>query len=79
MKTRSPFLTRTPAALDALLRGLPEAWTEAAEGEGTWSVSAVVAHLIHAEHDDWMPRTTIILQSGESQPFPPFQRDGYSL
>jgi len=33
------LLTRTPAALDALLRGLPPVWTETNEGEGTWSVS----------------------------------------
>ncbi len=71
------LLDRTPAALDALLRGLPEMWTEAGEGEGTWSVADVVAHLIHGEHVDWMPRTTMILQSGETQPFPPFPRDGY--
>ncbi len=37
----------------------------------------VLAHLIHAEHDDWMPRATVILQSGQTQPFPPFPRDGY--
>ena len=71
------LLTRTPAALDALLRGLPETWTEAGEGEGTWSVSTVLAHLTHAEHDNWMPRATVILQAGETQPFPPFPRDGY--
>src|ERR1700731_4713036 len=28
------LLTRTPAALDALLRGLPETWTPRNEGEG---------------------------------------------
>ena len=70
-------LTRTPSALDALLRGLPEMWTDAGEGKDTWSVSTVIAHLIHAEHDDWMPRANVILQSGETQPFPPFPRDGY--
>jgi len=71
------LLTRTPAALDALLRGLSEIWTETGEGEGTWSISTVIAHLIHAEHDDWMPRATVILHAGETQPFPPFPRDGY--
>ena len=71
------LLTRTPAALDALLRGLPPVWTETSEGEGTWSVSTVLAHLIHAEHDDWMPRANVILHAGQTQPFPPFPRDGY--
>jgi hypothetical protein len=71
------MLACTPAALDALLRPLPGFWTESGEGEGTWSVADVVAHLIHGEHDDWMPRATMILQSGESQVFGPFDRDGY--
>jgi hypothetical protein len=68
---------RTPAALDALLRGLPEIWTEGDEGEGTWSVRTVVAHLIHGEDEDWMPRARVILQSGEAQEFTPFDRDDY--
>ena len=33
------ILSRTPATLDALLRDLPDAWTLATEGEGTWSPS----------------------------------------
>ena len=73
------LLARTPVALDALLRPLPEMWTESNEGEGTWTVSDVVAHLIHAEHDNWMPRATMILQSGESQEFGPLDRGGYKL
>ena len=32
-----PVLARTPAVLRALLDGLPEAWTRATEGAGTWS------------------------------------------
>ena len=58
------LLERTPAALDALLRGLPEVWTEANEGGNTWSVSTVIAHLIHGEHEDWMPRARHILAIG---------------
>jgi hypothetical protein len=71
------LLERTPAALDALLRGLPEVWTETNEGGDTWSVSTVVAHLIHCEHEDWMPRAGHILRGVESAPFPPFDRDGH--
>jgi hypothetical protein len=71
------LLARTPAALNALLRTLSTAWTESNEGEGTWSVAMVLGHLIHAEHDDWMPRATMILVSGEKQVFGPFDRDGY--
>jgi hypothetical protein len=68
------LLARTPAALDALLRGLPETWTLQNEGEKTWSAFDVVGHLIHGERTDWMPRTRMILQFGESKAFEPFDR-----
>jgi hypothetical protein len=71
------LLERTPPALDALLRGLPAAWTESNEGGNTWSVTTVVAHLIHGEHEDWILRTRLILQSGEAAPFTPFDREGH--
>ena len=71
------LLERTPVVLDELLRGLPEVWTETNEGGNTWSVSTVVAHLIHCENEDWMPRARHILQSGEAQPFAPFDREGH--
>jgi hypothetical protein len=71
------LLERTPAALDALLRGLPEIWTETNEGENTWSVRTVVAHLIQGESEDWIPRAQVILESGEEGIFAPFDRDGY--
>jgi hypothetical protein len=35
-----------------------------------------VAHLIHAEEENWIPRARIILEFGESRPFPPFDREG---
>jgi hypothetical protein len=68
------LLSRTPAALDALLRDLPEEWTSRNEGEGTWSVFDVIGHLIHGERTDWMVRTKLILNSGESKPFEKFDR-----
>jgi hypothetical protein len=68
------LLSRTPAALNALLRDLPDSWTHQNEGENTWSAFDIVGHLIHGERTDWMPRAKIILQSGETQPFPPFDR-----
>lgn len=68
------LLSRTPAALDALLRGLPETWTMRNEGEETWSTFDIVGHLIHGERTDWMPRARIILQFGESKAFEPFDR-----
>jgi hypothetical protein len=68
-------LTRTPATLNALLRDLPETWTEATEGPGTWSPYVVVGHLIHGERADWMPRLDIIMEHGERRPFDVFDRE----
>ena len=70
------LLARTPDVLNALLRGMPDTWTMANEGEGTWSAFEVVAHLIHAEREGWIPRARIVLEFGESRPFPPFDREG---
>src|SRR5690349_7296092 len=71
------LLTRTPAALNALLRDLPETWTSRNEGEDTWSAFDVVAHLIHGEQTDWMPRARMILQFGETRTFESFDRLGH--
>ena len=69
------LLERTPAALDALLRGLPNAWTECDEGQNTWSATMVVAHLVYGEQEDWIPRMRLILESGGT--FVPFDREGH--
>lgn len=52
-------LDRTPASLDALLRGLPDQWTTGNEGPETWSPFDVIGHL---------------LTHGDTLPFPPFDR-----
>lgn len=70
------LLSRTPAALNALLRDLPEAWTLGNEGEKTWSPFDVLGHLIHGERTDWMPRVKLILQFGQERAFEPFDRWG---
>ena len=67
-------LSRTPAALDALLRDLPDVWTRRNEDGDTWSVFDVIGHLIHGERTDWIPRAKIILQFGETRAFDPFDR-----
>jgi uncharacterized damage-inducible protein DinB len=67
-------LERTPATIAAMLRGLPDGWIRATEGEGTWSPFDVVGHLIHGEHTDWMTRARHIL-AGETRPFDPFNRE----
>ena len=68
-------LSRTPATLDAMLRGLSEQWTAATEGPGTWSPYVVIGHLIHGEKTDWVPRVMIILEHGPDRPFEPFDRE----
>jgi hypothetical protein len=68
------LLSRTPAALNALLRDLPDSWTLRNEGENTWSAYEVVGHLNHGERTDWLPRVKRILEFGETKPFDPFDR-----
>jgi hypothetical protein len=67
-------LTRTPATLNALLRGMPSIWVRCNEGNDTWNAFDIVGHLIQAERTDWMPRARIILENGETRPFDPFDR-----
>lgn len=74
LREASTILARTPAMLDAWLRGLPSDWLEAHEGGETWSPRDVLGHLIHGEHADWMPRLRRILEHGDSVPFDPFDR-----
>ena len=71
------FLARTPGALSALLRDLPDAWTHRNEGERTWTVVDLVGHLIYGEQTDWMPRARLILEHGESRAFEPFDMMGH--
>src|SRR5262245_21881867 len=81
-RTRRPFtmdegvaiLARTPAALDAMLRGLPDGWIAAHEGGDTWSPFDIVGHLIHGEVTDWLARVKIVLAQGEARPFDKFDR-----
>lgn len=67
-------LRRTPAALDELLRGLPDPWLHASEGPDTWSPRDVVAHLCDAERELWLPRLRLILSGRPTEPFAPFDR-----
>ena len=71
-------LQRTPAVLDALLRGRSEAWLNCRIGPETFSPVDVLGHLISGELTDWMPRAEIILKCGESKTFDPFDRFGFA-
>jgi hypothetical protein len=67
-------LERTPGTLDALLSGLPDAWTTPNEGPDTWSAFDVVGHLIDGELTDWMTRVRVIVDQGPERKFEPFDR-----
>ncbi len=72
-------LSRTPATLDGLLRGLPDVWVRckegrSADGKDTWSAFDIVGHLIVGERTDWMPRVRVLLEKGEARAFDPFDR-----
>jgi hypothetical protein len=68
------LLSRTPSSLNALLRDIPQSWSQGNEGPKTWSPFDIIGHLIHGERTDWMPRARVILQHGESRAFDPFDR-----
>ncbi len=73
------ILARTPAALDSMLRGLPDIWVRGNEGlskdgKDSWSPFDIVGHLIVGEQTDWMPRVHVILEHGQARPFDPFDR-----
>jgi hypothetical protein len=68
------LLSRTPATLNVLLRGMPDIWAHSNEGKDTWSAFDIVGHLAAGERSDWMPRLRIILENGEARAFDPFDR-----
>lgn len=82
MPTNTPFslpsslalLERTPAALRALLDGLPDEWITATEGPDTWSPYDVVGHLAVLEETDWLVRINKIVDPTEDPHFDPVDR-----
>lgn len=74
LKNGTAVLERTPAALWAMLGGLPGGWTGATEGPDTWSPYDIVGHLIHGERTDWIPRARLILGQGADRRFASFDR-----
>ena len=74
LPTAVAVLERTPRTLDAMLRGLDSAWTDATEGPETWSPWVIVGHLVRGERADWIPRAKIILAQGADRRFTPFDR-----
>ena len=75
LSNSTALLARTPGALDALLRELPEEWTKRNEGGSSWTVLEVMAHLVRTERKDWVPRARFILEHGNTQSLEPVIRD----
>jgi hypothetical protein len=67
-------LERTPGVFRALLAGLPDPWITGDEGPQTFSPWENLAHVIHGERTDWIPRAEIILAQGANRRFTPFDR-----
>ena len=68
------ILERTPATLNALLRGISDDWMSNNEGPETWSPYDIIGHLIHGEKTDWIPRMEIILSGSGERRFEKFDR-----
>jgi beta-phosphoglucomutase-like phosphatase (HAD superfamily) len=69
-------LERTPQVMETMLYGLADEWIYSNEGGDTWTPIDIVAHLIHGEKTDWIPRTQVILGEG-SKEFVPFDMEGH--
>ena len=70
-------LSRTPATMRALLGEISPGWTEVSTPDGSWRAFDIIGHLIQGDEEDWIPRTRVILEHGESEPFVPFDRTGF--
>jgi hypothetical protein len=68
------ILRRTPDVLRALLKGLPETWTDTADTPDGWRPRDVVGHLISGELSNYLDRAKRILEHGTSLAFDPFDR-----
>ena len=59
------IIANTPRVISVLLHNLSDEWTNHNEGENTWTVKEVLAHLIVCEEINWMPRIRLILDNPE--------------
>lgn len=70
-------LERTPAMFRTMLGGLSDEWTIPNEGQDTFSAWDNLAHLVHAEHTNWIPRARTILARAPDRRFAVFDRFGH--
>jgi uncharacterized damage-inducible protein DinB len=68
------ILERTPFVVQELLQGISDDWSNANEGENTFSTYDVIGHLIHGEKTDWIARMEIILSDNPNKVFQPYDR-----
>ncbi len=68
------ILERTPAVMQSLLAGLSDDWILPNEGPETFSPYDVIGHLVHGEKTDWVVRTKMILEFGNTQTFERYDR-----
>lgn len=68
------ILERTPSVFRTMLAGLSDRWVFADEGPDTFTAFDNLAHVIHGERADWIPRARIILEQGAHRRFEPFDR-----
>jgi hypothetical protein len=68
------ILERTPAVLQSLLAGLSDDWIMPNEGPETFSPYDVIGHLVHGEKTDWVVRTKMILEFGNTKTFEKYDR-----
>ncbi|HEY1047140.1 MAG TPA: DinB family protein [Bacteroidia bacterium] len=54
-------LGNNPSVFRSLLSPIKEEWLNVNEGEGTWTIKEVLAHLIVCEKTNWLPRIKLIL------------------
>lgn len=75
-KLTTEVLSSTPATLSSMLGGLSQEWTESSRDRENWAPYDVVAHLIHADQNVWIPRAEVILLQEGDRGFRPFDRFG---
>jgi hypothetical protein len=71
------ILESTPFVLSAFLNPLSKEWTDVNEGDKTWTVKEVIAHLIVCEETDWLPRARIILSERVNKLFDPIDMNAH--
>ena len=71
IKNSVDVLNNTPNVLSALMNNLSDKVLNSNEGENTWSVKEVIAHLVICEETNWLQRIKIILSDQNDKVFAP--------